>query len=167
MWTNWKNNQGAKRSDGLYLRSSWGWHRRDTKPFTYLKGWDLLKGQTLLGTIAKYPLEEAKAKIDEILPIGVKARPWYPEGRFHPLEPWMYSIYECQSCEKDSYLPGTHWGFNIISCPLCKHETSHAVTWTARELEPQTHWVFANIIERDVNEYLQYLNERNATKDYD
>ena len=134
-WTNWKNNQGAKRSDGLYIRRSWGWlDLVGGKPRT-CKGWDLCTGLRLHGTLKDRPLVEATVLVDTLM----------PEGARYPTRSGMFSHFECPECRQDSMVKGTF--ARLVTCVHCGHGIRHPPTWEARELEVMPEWVFSAEVE--------------------
>lgn len=125
MWAPYKNNQGARRSDGLYLRRARGFDIWWEEPSQLLKGWDLNKGLTILGSFLDQPLDEVVAKVDALLPLGAR----------HPLGPFRYGIVECPSCKGVSFTDGRPRGKVAVVCPHCTQTIKIFVFEYARGLE--------------------------------
>ncbi len=124
-WTFYKNHQGARRSDGLYVRRSWAWYSRWERPVRNLRGWDLNKSLTILGTFPDQPLEQVLEKVDSLLPLGHR----------HPLGPFRYADFDCPSCKATSYIEGLPFREAEAVCPHCKESIKFRAHDYARELE--------------------------------
>lgn len=126
-WTYYKNPKiGARRSDGIYVRRSWGWYDRETRPtITLLRGWDVCRSLTTLGTYPDQPLDQVLAKVDGHIPLG--------DGRW---QVYRYTTMECFQCGRNMYREGRVFTTKVeMTCPHCGRLHKTFMPYEVRELE--------------------------------